>query len=125
MIANWKHSEPAFADASTKFGSGYPSDPTCKTWMKDNLSNPIFGFTDAVRFSWGPAKKMLEEDGVPVKFAADEDVDEHDGENKHKILLGRKRQQEQMTSFLTSGKSTKQKRLPYFERRKLLPVTKF
>jgi ribonuclease HII len=29
MIANWQFSEPLL-EANTKFGSGYPSDPTCK-----------------------------------------------------------------------------------------------
>ena len=122
MITNWRFSEPALADTPINFGSGYPSDPACKAWMKEQLSDSIFGFADAVRFSWGPAKKQLVAEGTAVKFAADDEEDVDGEENKHQILLGKKRQQEQMNAFL-SGKS-KQKRLPYFERKKLRIVTK-
>ena len=78
--------------------------------MKDQYSSTIFGFADAVRFSWGPVKKHLLADATVVKFAADDENDDDGEESKHQILLGKKRQQEQMSAFLT-GKN-KQKRLP-------------
>jgi hypothetical protein len=90
--------------------------------MKDQLSDSIFGFSDVVRFSWGPAKKQLVAEATPVKFAADDEEDDDGTENKHQILLGKKRQQEQMSAFLSG--TIKQKRLPYFERKKLHIVTK-
>ena len=90
--------------------------------MKSQMSDSIFGFADAVRFSWGPAKKQLVADATAVTFVADRDGDNDGEETKHRILLGKKRQQEQMSAFL-SGKS-KQKRLPYFERKRLQIVTK-
>lgn len=121
MITNWRYSEPALAKAPINFGSGYPSDPTCKAWMKEQLSDSVFGFADAVRFSWGPTKKQLLTDATAVTFSADVEVDGDGEDNKHQILLGKKRQQENMSDFL-SGKS-KLRRLPYFERKKLSIVT--
>ena len=127
MLANWKFSEPALAaTCSTDFGSGYPSDPACQAWMRKHLTDPILGgFPDAVRFSWGPAKKQLQAAATAVTFAADDQDDDDDGGDaqQHKILLGKKRQQEQMKAFLTTGKG-KPKRLPYFERRRLQMVPK-
>ena len=125
MLKNWTFSEPAFRDMSTKFNSGYPSDPVCQAWMRDHLSDPIFGFPDVVRFSWAPTKKLLAAAATAVTFAADEQEndDEDDAEN-HKILLGRKRQQQAMSAFLSTGTTKRKKRLPYFERRKLQVVTK-
>ncbi len=32
-------------------GSGYPSDPTTKAWLKGNI-DPLFGYGENVRFSW-------------------------------------------------------------------------
>jgi hypothetical protein len=92
--------------------------------MKDNLSDPIFGFPDAVRFSWGPTKKQLAAAATNVVFAADEEEDDDEEGSKHKILIGKKRQQEQMSAFLSGGKMTRPKRLPYFERKRLQIVTK-
>lgn len=130
IMANWRFSEPALANVlPVNFGSGYPSDPICKAWLQDNLSNNVFGFADVVRFSWGPVKKQLtnnDSTAVAVTFLADDEAKEDvsgDGENKHLVLLGKKRQQDQMCAFL-SGKQQHQKRLPYFEERKLEIVTK-
>lgn len=122
MLENWKHSEPFLADASTKFGSGYPSDPICKQWMKDNLQDSVFGFPDVVRFSWGPAKKQILEEGVPLVFAADEDDDDDDDGQAAPSYIIKKRQQEHLSSFL-SGAPKRAKQAPYFEKRKLRPVT--
>ncbi|KIV98653.1 ribonuclease HII [Verruconis gallopava] len=41
------------------WGSGYPSDARCLTWMKSNM-HPIFGWGPECRFSWGTAKDLLE-----------------------------------------------------------------
>lgn len=47
------------------WGSGYPSDARCTTWLKRNM-DPLFGWGTECRFSWGTAKEMLE----PNKAAA-------------------------------------------------------
>lgn len=49
------------------YGSGYPSDPKTKAWMRANLDT-IFGFPSFVRFSWGPAKLMIKENAALVKW---------------------------------------------------------
>ncbi|MCJ1307346.1 hypothetical protein MMC25_000992 [Agyrium rufum] len=45
------------------WGSGYPSDARCKTWMRQNM-DPYFGWGTECRFSWGTAKDMLEARGA-------------------------------------------------------------
>jgi ribonuclease H2 subunit A len=116
MIENWQFSEPLL-DANTKFGSGYPSDPTCKKWMEDNQSCNVFGFPDVTRFSWAPSKKALEKNGVPVTFEAD--VDEDDPQ----FIVGMKRQQDQMSAFLGKKESSQKKvRYPFFERKHMEAV---
>ncbi|KAG0706791.1 ribonuclease H-like domain-containing protein [Suillus ampliporus] len=50
-----------------EFGSGYPSDPKTKTWIKNSL-DPTFGFPSLVRFSWTTVKVVLEKSAHPVKW---------------------------------------------------------
>ena len=87
IIRNWKWTEkPNFQPQnSTEYGSGYPGDPKCKSWLVSNTNiSPPFGFPDFVRFSWGPAKKALKEGadncGPIVRWEADDDdVDDESG----------------------------------------------
>ncbi|PYH41165.1 ribonuclease H2 catalytic subunit RNH201 [Aspergillus saccharolyticus JOP 1030-1] len=44
------------------WGSGYPSDSKCVTWLRTNM-DPIFGWGNECRFSWGTVKEMLESKG--------------------------------------------------------------
>ncbi len=78
ILESWKWSEPDFESNNGKeFGSGYPSDPKCKEWLEKNLVDPVFGYPDLVRFSWGPAKAAMKEDGVvKVEWKAEEEDDE-------------------------------------------------
>ena len=49
--------EPAvFAEG---WGSGYPSDARTVTWLKEHI-DPMFGWGNECRFSWGTAKDLLE-----------------------------------------------------------------
>jgi ribonuclease H2 subunit A len=59
------------------WGSGYPSDARCVSWMRNNM-HPVFGWGPECRFSWGTAKDMLE--GNPLAAKVDWPV-EDDGEN--------------------------------------------
>lgn len=55
------------------WGSGYPSDARCVTWLKQNM-HPIFGWGPECRFSWGTAKDMLDsKGGVKMEWPLDDD----------------------------------------------------
>lgn len=63
------------------WGSGYPSDGRCVSWMKGNM-HPVFGWGPECRFSWGTAKDMMEAaaskgGGVKVEWPVEEDGDTH------------------------------------------------
>ncbi|QRW04119.1 ribonuclease H2 subunit A [Ceratobasidium sp. AG-Ba] len=64
-IENWMFSEPGDWDKS--MGSGYPSDPNTKAWLK-SICEPTFGFPSIVRFSWGTSKTALENNGHNVTW---------------------------------------------------------
>ncbi|RFU33391.1 hypothetical protein B7463_g2971, partial [Scytalidium lignicola] len=49
-----------------EWGSGYPSDARCTSWLKRNM-HPVFGWGPECRFSWGTAKDMLEAKGMAAK----------------------------------------------------------
>lgn len=106
MLESWKYSESSSGfdcDITRDFGSGYPSDPKCKTWMENLHGGKVFGYNDFLRFSWAPTKNRLEEHGVPVVFRADLDDDDE------------LEQQKGMQDFLQK----KRKRLGYFEKRNI------
>lgn len=103
MLENWKYSESQ--DISSDFGSGYPSDPKCKRWM-ENLHDPVFGYSDIMRFSWAPSKNQLETNENAVKIVFRADLDDDDAELE---------QQKGMANFLQK----KRKRLQFFEKRNL------
>lgn len=48
-------------------GCGYPGDETTKAWLRSNL-DPVFGFSDMVRFSWSTSKRLLEDCAVSVDW---------------------------------------------------------
>lgn len=77
-------------------GSGYPSDPKTKEWLSKSV-DPVFGFDDSVRFSWGTAEKVLGKGAVAVAWECD--------------------QEEQQK--LTFAKSESLKRHSYFNSRRL------
>ncbi|KAK1815179.1 hypothetical protein LTR12_010438 [Friedmanniomyces endolithicus] len=49
------------------WGSGYPSDARCTSWLKGNM-HPLFGWGNECRFSWGTAKELLESKGAPCRM---------------------------------------------------------
>ncbi|THH33186.1 hypothetical protein EUX98_g975 [Antrodiella citrinella] len=55
---------------SVELGSGYPSDPKTKAWVKNSLE-PTFGFPSLARFSWTTIKVELEKDGHSVEWIDD------------------------------------------------------
>lgn len=137
MSAHWKFTEEPYIDATTEFGSGYPSDQTCVKWLEQHKNCGVFGYPDVVRFSWGPVKKALLQGqqkstgGVRVvAFAADRDEDEEEEQyslqkqqDRMSIFLGKKPAASTAASSSTSGRGSKRKRYSYFERKGLDRVT--
>jgi len=56
----------AKAAEEASWGSGYPSDARCTSWLRRNM-HPIFGWGSECRFSWGTAKDMLDVKGAAAK----------------------------------------------------------
>ena len=61
-------------------GSGYPSDPKTKEWLKDNYDN-VFGFGREVRFSWKTVDTMFKENNNKCEW---EDYDSEEEKEKMK-----------------------------------------
>jgi ribonuclease H2 subunit A len=76
--------------AEVAWGSGYPSDARCTTWLRANM-DPLFGWGSECRFSWGTAKEMLENKGVGAKTVWP-DAAEEPGDNM------------KLTGFMMGGK---------------------
>lgn len=53
--------------SSADFGCGYPSDPSTVAWLKGNV-DPVFGYSDIVRFSWSSCERILNEKAVKVTW---------------------------------------------------------
>lgn len=60
------------------WGSGYPSDARCTTWLRENI-DPLFGWGMECRFSWGTAKDLLETKGMATKVDFPMPNDDHQG----------------------------------------------
>ncbi|KAL4898426.1 ribonuclease H-like domain-containing protein [Aspergillus ambiguus] len=75
-IMKAKSLEEASASTSTTdtWGSGYPSDSKCVGWLRSNM-DPVFGWGNECRFSWGTAKEMLElKGGARVDWPEEENT---------------------------------------------------
>ncbi|KAK4167293.1 ribonuclease H2 subunit A [Cladorrhinum sp. PSN259] len=71
LEALWKQHSPE--EEEIGWGSGYPSDQRCASWLKNNM-HPVFGWgTAETRFSWGTVKDLLEggKNGTKVEWPAD------------------------------------------------------
>ena len=67
-------------------GSGYPSDPKTKEWLKNNYDN-IFGFGREVRFSWKTVDNLFKENNNKCEWE-DYDSDE-ENEKRKKFKKGK------------------------------------
>ncbi|KAK0704656.1 ribonuclease HII [Lasiosphaeris hirsuta] len=66
-------------DEAMGWGSGYPSDQRCSSWLKGNM-HPVFGWGPECRFSWGTAKDLMEATkggAVKVDWPAEDEGDSH------------------------------------------------
>ena len=66
-------------------GSGYPSDPKTKEWLKNNYDN-VFGFGREVRFSWKTVDTMFKENNNKCEW---EDYDSEEENKKYKKNKGK------------------------------------
>ncbi|KAG9231607.1 putative ribonuclease H2 subunit A [Amylocarpus encephaloides] len=57
------------------WGSGYPSDARCTTWLKRNM-DPVFGWGSEARFSWGTVKDLLDAKEIAANVEWPVDGDE-------------------------------------------------
>ena len=62
------------------YGSGYPSDPKTKEWLKNNYDN-VFGFGREVRFSWKTVDNLFKESNNKCEW---EDYDSEEENEKNK-----------------------------------------
>lgn len=72
VLKNWKYPEPGLS-VDGPFGSGYPSDPTTKQFIRKNIDS-VFGFPSLVRFSWSTASKLIEANCVDVDWGEEDDA---------------------------------------------------
>ncbi|XP_076812851.1 ribonuclease H2 subunit A-like [Clavelina lepadiformis] len=110
VVNEWVFSESP--DIEKNYGSGYPSDPATKTWLRKNVDR-IFGFPNFVRFSWSTASKILETEAVKVTWP-DDDEEEGDAASNTPAI----------TSFF-AAKKTPEIRHAFFRNNKLTQVESF
>jgi len=123
IIESWKWTESNYEPIGDRnYGSGYPSDPKCKEWLQNNLADPLFSFPDFIRFSWGPAKKALKENGVEVKWQAEEE--DEDGEDASANQTKINTFLQAVTNKSNAGTKRKRERLDFFSNVRLNAVTK-
>lgn len=71
-VKTWNFGENG--NKNNEYGSGYPSDPKTKSWLRSNV-DPVFGFSNFVRFSWSTARNILQDEAVEVDWPEDEAQD--------------------------------------------------
>jgi len=81
-LRKWQFKEKDIS-VSTRFGSGYPSDPTTKEWLRNNM-DPVFGFPSLLRFSWKTSSVLLEQGAVDI-FWDQGDMEEEGNYDDYKV----------------------------------------
>eukprot|EP01138_Halocafeteria_seosinensis_P011092 gb/GECG01011329.1/.p1 GENE.gb/GECG01011329.1/~~gb/GECG01011329.1/.p1 ORF type:complete len:291 (+),score=49.44 gb/GECG01011329.1/:1-873(+) len=54
------------------YGSGYPSDPSTKEWLRQNV-DAVFGFPSIVRFSWSTSRDLLADQAAACEWTFNND----------------------------------------------------
>merc|ERR1711934_862945 len=60
LTESWNFKEQNLEVNGDGWGSGYPGDAKCKEWLTNNM-DPVFGFPQFARFSWGTVKEIAKE----------------------------------------------------------------
>uniref|UniRef100_A0A8C6S7X2 Ribonuclease H2 subunit A n=1 Tax=Neogobius melanostomus TaxID=47308 RepID=A0A8C6S7X2_9GOBI len=110
VVKGWNFAEQ-LDDVDTDYGSGYPSDPKTKSWLLKYL-DPVFGYSQFVRFSWSTAQTLMESKSVAVHW----DDDEEDGEKGAQRLKNKS-----MLSYFSSSGAAQSQTAPhrFFSERRL------
>lgn len=66
------YEEAGHDEENLGWGSGYPSDARCTNWLKANME-PIFGWGNETRFSWGTVKDLLDAKGGKVEWPVEDE----------------------------------------------------
>ena len=74
-------------------GSGYPSDPKTKEWLKNNYDS-VFGYGRGVRFSWKTVGNIFKENGNKCEW---ENYDSDEEEEKRKMEKKKNKDSKQRT----------------------------
>jgi len=123
IVEAWTWSEPGFEPKDGKnYGSGYPSDPKCKSWMQNNMSGGVFCFPDFVRFSWAPAKLAVKAKGVKVQWKAEEEDDNGEKEDANQMKMNMFLQTVTKKGTV-ANQPKKRRRFDYFDKAKLNAIT--
>ncbi|KAJ8117247.1 hypothetical protein OPT61_g1511 [Boeremia exigua] len=102
------HAQSA-GDVKVAWGSGYPSDARTSSWLKANM-DPVYGWGNECRFSWGTAKELLE--GKKAQLSVDWPV-EDDGDDMR------------MTDFFAGRDSKGDELVDWFGKRVTLEMEAF
>ena len=107
LLSSWRFEDPRMG-ADYAWGCGYPSDKDTQRWMRENLE-PVFGWPNVVRFSWGPATEVLEKNpqnhGVRGVRWADEATNPEQQQQRSQMeqYFGMKKQKVERHSFFTTS----------------------
>jgi len=75
-VNGWIFLEDTEALKGVAWGSGYPGDPSTKSFLRKVL-DPVFGFPTLVRFSWQTAQDLLDKQAHDCTWEeSDEEADE-------------------------------------------------
>ena len=83
------------------WGSGYPSDGRCVTWLKGNM-DPLFGWGSECRFSWDTVKTMLDNRDAALKVDWPDPDDEQAGGMAEFLVTaseGKKEESDQLANW--------------------------
>lgn len=95
--ADAEEEEEEETNEAMAWGSGYPSDSKCVSWLRQNM-HPVFGWGPECRLSWGTAKDMLEtKGGVKVDWPEEE---EEESQKLTDFFMAKKDQEEESVDEL-------------------------
>ena len=90
-------------------GSGYPSDPKTKEWLKNNYDN-VFGFGREVRFSWKTVDNLFKENNNKCEWEDYDSDEENEKRKKFKKGKGKGDDKDNMKIDLLMAKDENKKK---------------